>query len=553
MIGVAPGSRTSPSVKWGHLLCYALIAVYSCFLWGSLIHATWGVIDDHEIMWMIGEHPRLPPSQLGQALVRTELAPEATVPRFRPSYYVLRATEAMVWGKQPGLWYGFRILIALLVGLSIAWLCLPFAGPLLTTSFTIVALSAPYWGDIFARAGPAESYVVLGLCVTALSWPLRRNAFNFLASTGVSMGIIIAAGSKENMLILAVIPIMLLLLRKRQRITPWACLPLIASLAFMAWIALTVMSRLHNTGTDIYSNDVSLHSRIELLLSVASRQIIWVWALAAISGLLAWWFMHILRTRSDSSADDISTLLASLKRFSIGGVVLLMIYLSQIVFYTKVWPDGELPGRYLFPGILAAHLQVLFGCVLLVDGIRVATRHVAYSNAITTCAAALLCMSLLNDSFGHLTENRKRVVDTLASTQQFSANLNRLKTMLREDPVRPLIVNVHSVLDNEPVVSLYRFLRADGIKNPFAIRTNALEPERFTNPFERVLAKRLQVMSDGSSGEIGATPISSTNPQDCYSVGLHGQPLSTCRAGFTFKGGPALSDRKSDFLSGAFE
>ncbi|WP_087721962.1 hypothetical protein [Pandoraea sp. PE-S2T-3] len=534
MIDVAPGSAFRFRLKWGHWLCYAIIAVYSCFLWGPLTHAKWGAIDDHEIMWMIGQHPRLPPSQIGQVLANTELAPDAKLARFRPSYYVIRAAEAMAWGKQPALWYGIRILIALLTGLTLALLCLPFAGPVLSAGFAIFVLSAPYWGDIFARAGPAETYAVFGLCVMALSWALRsRRTLGFAASVGVSIGIVIAAGSKENMLVLAAIPVLLLIWRKRLRVTPWACLPLMASLTFMSWIALTVMSRLRNAGADIYSNDVSMHSRLELLLSIAGRPVVWIWVFALATGLLAWRFMDIRLARYDDRTRDMSSLVTSLKRFSIGGIALFAVYASQIVFYSKAWPDDVgLPGRYLLPGVLSAQLQLLFGAVLLVDVIRVVTRRSAYAPIITAGTATLLCAAFLFSASDHFAANRATSVHTLSETQKFSANLDRLKAMLHEDRMRPLILNIHSLWDIEPVVSVYRYLRADGIPNPIALRTTALEPERFINPFEMTLAKQLQAMVGGTSDMIDTTALDHVSQQDCYSVGMHGPSLTTCRDGF---------------------
>ena len=174
-------NKNHPTFKFGAtLFCYLLALGIAWYSWAPLLNAQWGLIDDHEVMAFVGTEARLPPSQFVAALKTTELNPEASLARFRPSYYVVRTLEAMAWGKNARQWYGLRIAIATILALTVAYVGVLFAGPILTTGFLTFSLFAGYWADIFARAGPGETYAVLGVCLIALLLDqLRKSTVNF--------------------------------------------------------------------------------------------------------------------------------------------------------------------------------------------------------------------------------------------------------------------------------------------------------------------------------------------------------------------------------------
>lgn len=332
MIGTHPGDRGRDTAGWLIGLCYAVVIAYTWFMWGGLIHAKWGAIDDHEIMWMIGNHARLDPSRLGDTLAHTELASDATIARFRPAYFTLRAMEAVVWGKSAALWYAARIGIALLLAVTLVYFCLPVAGVWLTAAFVIFAMSAPYWSDIFARAGPAETYVVLGVCLMALAWGrTRRETLTLGRACGLAAGAMIASGSKENMLLLGIVPLWLLVTR-RVRVTPAARAVMAGTLAFMIWIGVTVGLRIARTGTDIYNNDASVQGRAAVILSLLQRPVIQLWLAALLVAAVACWLTRDRAGRPLGDVDGNAPPYLAWRRFLFVGVAVLAIYAAQVVF-----------------------------------------------------------------------------------------------------------------------------------------------------------------------------------------------------------------------------
>ena len=104
------------------LFCYLLAISLPIYYWFPMLYAKWGLIDDHEIFSLIGPNRYLPFAQILDALSTTEVSASSTLPRFRPTYYILRILESVAWGKDPSLWYGFRIFTSVFFGITLAQL-----------------------------------------------------------------------------------------------------------------------------------------------------------------------------------------------------------------------------------------------------------------------------------------------------------------------------------------------------------------------------------------------------------------------------------------------
>ena len=195
----------------GALLCFGFALFYSLYNWLPLLDARWSIIDDHEIVAAIGIGDRLPFSEIPVALGKTEVGNAGIATRFRPSYYSLRFLEAATWGKQPQMWYAARIVIAVFFAVVLAGAGLRLSGAIPTFGFLFFELSRPYWVDIFARLGPAETYAVFGVSLIMLGFIVStKKGWRALPCFFVALGIVVAAGSKENFIILAALPLWLI-------------------------------------------------------------------------------------------------------------------------------------------------------------------------------------------------------------------------------------------------------------------------------------------------------------------------------------------------------
>src|SRR5262245_38473548 len=119
-------------MRLASLLCYAFAVGLAVYYWGPVVDAKWGLIDDHEVMFFVGPDDHMPVSRLPVVVEQIELSPQSTLPRFRPSYYGLRLAEALAWGKNPALWFGFRLVVAVVFMAAVAHVCLQAVGPILT-------------------------------------------------------------------------------------------------------------------------------------------------------------------------------------------------------------------------------------------------------------------------------------------------------------------------------------------------------------------------------------------------------------------------------------
>ena len=311
------------------------------YLYGANLRAKWSVFDDHEIMWFIGREEHLPVSRIVPQLLLTEVGTQSDLPRFRPSYYGLRLVESWAWGKRPELWYAAHLLI-LAFFMSTTWaLASMRIGFLPSAMLAAYTVALPFWSGVFSALGPSESYAALGLALFLLGADfVFRRYRSHLGWCLLLAGTIVAAGAKENMLLLALPLPGLLLYERRHQGSKWLAASVTAlGVAWCAWIAFVVLARARAVGGDVYANPISLSQR---LISVSR-----LWRDPGVYGLAGvvvvffflWWFW---RRRN-----------AAMERASLLGVawsiLFLGIFASQEVFYNGSWPTGT---RYDFPGLL---------------------------------------------------------------------------------------------------------------------------------------------------------------------------------------------------------
>ena len=502
--------------------CYALAIFITIYNFGPLINAKWGMIDDHGIMSVIGpNNNRLPFSEIPEALKKTEIGRDSLLPRFRPSYYVLHMIECAIWGKNPALWYGFRIGIASFLAVMIAYFSIILAGPILTFGFLIFTLCAPYWSDIFARAGPAEIYASLGLCLIALGWGAKwRKSLEGLSAFCISIGLLIAVGSKENFLILLFLPLWLLL-TNQVKTSAYTKILFLSVLGYITWIATTVFFRLHLSGVDVYSNDVSISSSIRLVKSFLIMPKITNWLIGLVFFLI---ITALVRMIGQCKTVAKWVLLSNtLSKFFVTCCVLFIIYGSQYIFYHGAWPDGQ-ELRYSFPGVLALHFTILIGAVAILRLIEAAGYSFFWVLSLQLIFSMLFFVGALNQIHANRIASNK----TIMITNRFNTNMHTIVKFLKNNPSQILIINSNNVFDYEPVESIAIFLKAYGVTNSMALKINNYSSHQSSVSSLAInLAKSLEALqAEGRNPNF--IPLRMVNLVDCFSVGMNGPFLNTC-------------------------
>ncbi|CAM8367577.1 hypothetical protein MCEWOLH11_00879 [Candidatus Methylopumilus universalis] len=512
----------SPYLFNGTVLSFSFTLLFSLYSWLPLLDAKWSIIDDHEIVSAIGPRDRLPISEIPYTLNKTEVGADSNFLRFRPSYYSIRYFEAAIWGKEPSLWYATRIIIFSIFALALTAISLRTGGVLLTLGFLVFELSRPYWSDMIARLGPSETYAVLGVSLTMIGFLFAdKKGWSTLPCFLLTAGIIVAAGSKENFVILAILPLWLIfspipgLSLKLKSI-------LSISLVYSLWISAVIINRLSYIGHDVYAQSTSLGSRLTSLYSfVLSPEILVLFAI-----YLPLYFF-ILHTKKYNTQEK--SWLISVNKYVLSISALLTLIFSQHFFYGGHWLHN-VHTRYAFPGMFAVHAAffLLFIVVAKIAGAR--RQKLAGHIWVIYLVGAL---SFLTLSIGKITSNRASSIARVSESNSFTERLNEAFNFLRAHPNAILIINSHSIWDYEPIFSIQRFLQASGLTNPITLNINGYLPSTFSADSQKLeLLLSTQLNNLQNQGGEGFEPLHKLDSiSNCFSLGMSGPPLVECESG----------------------
>lgn len=556
----------SPRPSFGRLgsyICILFAILYSIYSWSPLLGASWSIIDDHEFIDNIGSRERLPFGEIPSAVLNTEVGRQGKTTRFRPAYYTLQSLEAAVWGKHPAIWFGMRMAIATLFAALLAKVCIDIGGSILAFGFLVFALSRTYWNDIFARLGPGESYVILGVCFMMLAYfASKKSGWRIPNALTMAIGLVIAVGSKENFVLLGMLPAWWLFSQGRK-ISIAIRIIFAAVLGYIVWVSVVVTLGIIRIGQTMHAIPVSSGSLFQSLIGAVSRTDVVLWAIVCLS------LFAFTRNNSVATSTD-SELKKQLQRCLLAIVTLLCIYISQYIFYSGRWPDA---GRYDFPGVLAKHLAIFIGFVAIEKlwaNYSSKFRNKIYIYRFTVSALFIIFTSLSNTPFDtlrlqndiadvrrdpsfldilrriksraieqvasfnyNMNKNREASLKMVETSSDFSRKINEAKAYLSNHPTANVIFKSHSPNDFEQLISVKRYLRAAGIKNPIAVEVTEDGAANFAkenDPLKSLLGEMIVEMQN--TGANGFYPIKALNPSaGCWSFGFNGPPISTCEAG----------------------
>lgn len=517
--------RNVAFARRGWLLALLVVfgaAAISFILTGRQIWlADWGIVDDHEVFYFLGNKQHLPLSEIiGTVLDKTEVG--SLQGRFRPSYYFLRVVESWAWGRNVHLWYAFgTAAFAFFLGAA-WWVIARFLG-LLPSALCMVPIAfAKFWGAVWGRLGPAEIYAVpaTGLmllgCYELFFAPsaLRRN----LGCAALTIGTVIVIGTKETMLPLAFLALFYVALAViDRRLTTLSgllagAIVLLCS-CVMAWI---VLRQLAGTGADIYGNSVSPAVRLKAtLMSMrpfgAGFICIAMLAIAVVARLV--WRYRKLMSKVEI-AGGVGTL-----------CFMLALFISQEISYGGALPTGT---RYDFPAMLVPIFFVYFIACAVNLRLRETGRETSADVRALFFAVTMVFLFLSAGGIRGAARSFDEVETNIAKTKEFSVELAAIVSRARREPAAPIILEAYGGGAYEPVYSLQRYLVSAGLKNPVAVR---LHPDPASSgPLYENLEKSLRALQDAGGNsfvKFGALPTATA----CLSIGINGEADTHC-AGF---------------------
>jgi hypothetical protein len=512
-----------------HFLHRQLLARYLLSLtWAGLVtvfllqenqQAQWGIIDDHEIVAFLGPEGKLSFSDWTTDLAtHPEILPAKNQPRYRPAYYSLRLTECMLWGNNPHYWYGARFAffwIALTISWNLMW---KWWGSGVASFGLLGILTYGFWGDIWCRLGPAETYAVLGsmLFIAGAAALLGNSQTNPAAGGGrrrlawstLLIGGLMAMGSKENFLPL--LPCTWALagwLFWQRRLGIVGTLVTLLLTAAGSIIAYFVVLSVASAGHDIYYQDVGILHRLRILTGLSNALLRRGDGICVLAGLATLAGTLIYAHRQGS----LRALRPWLNRGGLALILMAALFASQYFFYSGNWPRNS---RYDFPGLLALPFMGL--CVAWIGLGALASLNPRWLGA---AQAGLLAMLAAVAGFRGFSEFHAQARNNEATTTRFSQDLGRAVAQFRQDPTVPVLFVSHQFGEIEAICSVRRFLRARQVVNPLFLKLDGYDSSKAVSPQDRQLTQSLESLSQG--GDDNQPPaVYLRNPNDCF------QPLS---------------------------
>ncbi len=502
------------------------IALSVWLIGAQVFHASWGAIDDHDTLKMIGAgNHHLPLGQYLHVLfTQTELGQIGLYPRFRPFYYPALLGEAVLWGDNVHLWYASRVA---LLAIFIAGIWIPIArhlGIIIGLCFVLIIMRMSFWGDVWARLGPGEIYGAAGLGVwvagidamfAAASERARR--FGMLA---VTLGTFMMVGSKETLFPFAgysVCAFAIFIYLHRQSVA--AKIHLMLVLAYGAATAAVIGSALSRGGADFLGRPVGLSERLgQIIAPFASSLAMFVLPaivlLAATAAIVHW------RRPAGSGLGEIWLKPAAV--YVAGVVWLWSLYLSQYIGYSGQWPTGI---RYDFPGVFAAPALVIISIMFLVASTR---RYPRTNRAIWDIAMVIAVVSIFMSVRAVPFPLVNDVKTNIDRTAKFQKVLAEVAGLAAQDPQEPIVLRANGAWTYEKIVSVAVYLHNYyKVANPIAVKFYS---DGNTSPQFVALAEIIERWErDGGRDQfVPFGSIAERAKSGCLSIGLDGPAEPGC-------------------------
>jgi hypothetical protein len=456
------------------ILVLLLSLIFSFYLWGPNLKASWGMTDDHMIMHYFIDNPRVSISEIPRLIAdETEVGKFGSTTINRPFYYSGRVIESALWQRNVSLWYLARI-IMFFIAVALFWILLEkWLGFLYSGIFVFFMFLPAYWGSIWGYLGPAENYAMFGCSlylyglyniISSLKGEIIQKKTILIHSLVLLGGSLVAIGSKENFLILVVPLLYVVYLLIKKKIISF---PLIVSLAlifiYSAFITIGIYLGLNKAGGDVYGQNISLLERLRLTyenLAITFEAI-------NLLGIFATMLVASVAIYTIKSKIRLDKYKIIIKNFFSVSFILLILYSSQVFFYNGGFPPSSL--RYSFPGMLAVPLFWLIALISMFSVLEIAGLNKFIARQTKNAIFAALVVIVLMNGYQ---ETKAFVKNNVTITNEFYAKMSSYYSYLGNNPEKPIIIDSYSIWNVEPIASIRAYLLANNIKNPMFLRLN---------------------------------------------------------------------------------
>jgi hypothetical protein len=514
--------------RYDTIIILVMSLLLSAWLIGpQVLHAAWGVIDDHDTLTMIGAGNRhLPLSQYFEVmLTKTELGAIGHYVRFRPFYYPALLGEAVVWGNNVHLWYACR-LVLLAMFIAGIWIAVArYLGIIVGLALVVVVLRAPFWGDVWARLGDGEIYAAAGLGIWILGlegmFTSPSEQLRNLGLFAITCSTIMMVGSKETLFPFAgytLCALVVFIYLHRESIAARFHLAIV--LAYSGITAFVIGLALSRSGKDFLGQSVGLTERLgQILEPFGGSTVKFLLPALLLLGVTA----GLVRLATPDIKAFRKLWIKPAAIYLAGVVLLWSLYLSQYIAYNGQWPTGY---RYDFPGVLALPALVVISVVFVTTVLQQYPRsNTAVRGSSVVAALAVIILALLRLPFPLSTA----VTANIDKTLKFQTTLSELATLARDTPQQPIILRANGAWTYEKIVSVsvYLHLYYD-VPNKIAVKFYPDIEPKYPGLAEAIK----QWEQDGRPQQlVPLASIADVAKSGCLSIGLDGPAEAGCRGG----------------------
>jgi hypothetical protein len=366
-----------------------------------------------------------------RVILSTEVGDFGHAERFRPAFYGFRVLETWAWKGDPTRWYRARLaMFAVVLGAALfaLWTLTP---PLVAIGAFAMLNGAWYWSDIWARLGANEQYAAVGVALFAAGAALALRTEH--SRTGLwlaAVGGVLAAWSKENVVVIAVPMLLLCWQLRRAHPVPATITALLVSSA-AATVALELALASRYIKADIYGTPITWSVRLAWVRGPATLLVVGAWALL---GILAWRAARLDRAAVGDGATAAETHRRAVVGLAWTLVMVSAIVVTQSVYYAPQWP--RFGSRFDFPGRLLDVLVLVAGVAWLSAELRLQGRARAVPWVEGACAVLGLTLALRH----HVVPVRAEAERVARDTQALRARLVAARDAVTADPGALLVL-----------------------------------------------------------------------------------------------------------------
>jgi hypothetical protein len=517
-VTLASGSTRPYSIL---LLAFVTGFGLSILLIGNLVFSGFSVLDDHQIIELVGSSGRLPARQIWSTLMSSPL--NSSSPRFQPILYLVHIVEASIFGDNP---LGYHVVQVVWFGIflwAVGWAAFRTIGIVSGLAILFLTVNFKFWAAIWTYSlWVSEQLAVMGFGLVIFGVGGGFIWFTHGYKTKIDgavlligIGSLICLGVKENfMFLLGPFVGLLIFAWIKGKLSSAALFLSLGILLLETAICYEIIQRNWGRPTDIYGQDNSIFHRLTALVE---SSLIWpVIALTVLGSLVLGFATRYGRKHTN----------LEFRKMACVGTLLIFsgIYLAwEVFFYT-----GRLPSnvRYDFPSalsyVVAVSVLLYLAFYTVCAWFPRKTELFHFGVQLASSAAVLAGISYAsNYVYLPLIEG---VARSNARTIAMTRAVDESKKLTAQHPNWPIIIAPSYPLDYEAVLTLPLWF--NDIHNPITVSVT-INPQKITSPFDQWLVNEMRSWSkEGVSGRLQPSTSEVERAEamgECYEIAFEDQ------------------------------